>query len=376
MREIFKKYKFIFCVYMILISLVISSSKPLSAQSDTEALKTRYYFYNGLDYGSETLINPIRLILNGGLGILQVDSRSNRLSDIDFKNGADNLWMNLSDPFGAIGREGAGKFFLNELFPVSLKSNDAHYWPNYTLHLIGGGMSYRMMAEWFEMHNYGHPRTYSILTISLYHLLNEVVENNKFVGYSADPIADLYIFDPLGILLFNSDRVSRFFSETLNMADWSYQVCYNPEKGSVQNIGQNFVLKYWINDDESKGIFYHMGTHGELGLSFRRPGGDCISFGAGLVPKKLIDISNSTNFRSLTADLVVTAGVFYDRHNSLLASLIYSKSQDYMLRLNLYPGLFKIKNVSPGIFMSLSQDNDLSFGINFKLFPFGISNTF
>jgi len=377
MCKLFQKYRpYIFAVLIIFSCLIISSDKTASAQIKADSLNSEYYFYNGLDYGSQSLINPVRLILNGGLGILQVDNRSNNLSDIDFETGIENLWKNLSHPFKAISEEGEKEFFLNQVFPISSNRHKAYYWPNYTLHLIGGGMSYRMMAEWFDFHKYKHPKTYSVITIAVYHLLNEVVENSSYVGYCTDPIADLYIFDPLGIVLFSSDRVSRFFSETLNMADWSYQVSYNPEKGSVQNIGQNFVVKYWLTDNEDLGLFYHFGTHGEFGLSFRQPDGDCFSFGAGLVTKELIDISGSTTFRSLTADFVVTAGVFYDRNNSLLASLIYSKSQDYKLRMNVYPGLFKIKNISPGLFLSLSQDNDISFGINLRLLPFGFAKTF
>ena len=37
-----------------------------------------YYFYRGLDFGSQRLIHPLRLIINGGYGILTVDNRDNR----------------------------------------------------------------------------------------------------------------------------------------------------------------------------------------------------------------------------------------------------------------------------------------------------------
>lgn len=314
--------------------------------------------------------------MNGGFGILQMDNRSNRLDDIDFKNGYDNVIFNLKNPIAAVREEGTSDFFLNQVVPVSFNREKAYYWPNYSLHLIGGGMSYRMMLEWFRIRGYRHPAVNSAITITIYHFLNEVVENSGYKGYNTDPIADLYIFDPLGMVLFSSDRVSRFFGRTLNMSDWSYQVAYNPENNSIQNVGQNFVMKYWLNDDRDVGLFYHFGTHGEFGMSFRQDDGDCFSFGAGLVAKNLVDISDKSTIRSLTADLVVTAGLFYDRNNSLLASLIYSKSQDYRLRMNLYPGLFHIKKFSPGIFISLNQDNRVSAGVTIRLLPVGISNIF
>jgi hypothetical protein len=335
-----------------------------------------YYFYHGLDYGSESLVNPLRLIITGGFGILQMDNRSNHLDDVDFSNGYNNVMENLTHPFKAIDEEGLSEFLLNQVVPVSFNREKAYYWPNYTLHLIGGGMSYRMMLEWFRLKGYRNPAFNSAVTITLYHFLNEVVENSRYTGYNTDPIADLYIFDPLGIVLFSSERVSRFFGKTLNMADWSYQVCYNPVRNSVQNVGQNFAMKYWINDDRDIGLFYHFGTHGELGLSFRTSDGGCLSFGAGLVANELVDISEKTTLRELTADLVVTAGLFYDRNNSLLASLLYSKSQDYKVRMNMYPGLFEVVGVAPGLFISLDQDNHLSAGLTLRFIPAGLSHTF
>jgi hypothetical protein len=364
------KERFIlFCFCTVWLSFTASSE--LSSYSCDH-----YYFYHGRDYGSESLINPISNILNGGFGILQMDNRSNNLNNIDFETGVKNVTWNLSHPFAAINEVGYDTFFKNQIIPFSVNSNQAYYWPNYTLHLIGGGMSYRMIVEWFDAHNFKHPRTFSVITMTIYHFLNEVVENSNFSGYNTDPIADLYIFDPLGIVLFNSDRVSSFFSRTLNMADWSYQIAYDPGQNSLKNLGQNFVFKYWLNDKKDIGLFYHFGTHGELGLSFKQSDGDCLSFGAGLVANELFNISDKTNLQKLTSSLVMTAGVFYDRENSLMASLIYSKSQDYKLRFNFYPGLMHYGFFSPGIFLSLSQDDILSAGMSLTILPTGISQTY
>jgi hypothetical protein len=335
-----------------------------------------YYFYRGLRYGSEALVNPLRLILSGGYGILQIESRDNRLNTINYRTGFDNVWLNLRDPFLAIREEGFSDFILTQVLPFSVSSKKAYYWPNYTLHLIGGGMSYRMMEEWFRYHDYPHPKVGALATLFIYHLLNEVVENSDFEGYNTDPIADMYIFNPLGIWLFSSERVSQFFSSTLNMADWSYQVSYDPWRNAVENIGQNFAMKYWFGESRRYGLFYHFGNHGELGASFARGNGDCISIGAGLLASKLINLSERTDLRSLTAEMVPSAGVFYDRNNSLLASLMYARRQDYMLRLNIYPGLFRIRDFSPGLFLSMDQDYDLSAGITVSFLPIGLARKF
>ena len=334
------------------------------------------FFYHGYGYGSDRMIHPIRLILNGGFGILQVENRDNTLDEIDYRTGAENVYDNLRYPFKAIKEEGLTEFIVTQILPFSVNSKKAYYWPNYTLHLIGGGMSYRMMHEWFEAHRFPYPTIHALLTISAYHLLNEVVENSAFVGYNTDPIADMYIFNPAGILLFSSDRVSRFFSNTLNMADWSFQVSYDPWNNTIENNGQNFVMKYWFGERERYGLFYHFGTHGEIGLSVKRDNGDCFSFGAGLIANKLIDLSDDSNIRSLTAEMVPSAGVFYDRNNSLLASLIYSRKQDYMLRLNIYPGLLSLKSFTPGIFLAIDQDDKIGMGITLSYIPFGLASSF
>lgn len=339
----------------------------------SRAEENQSFFYHNYGYGSDAMIHPLRLIINGGFGILQMDNRSNSLVDVDYHNGLDNIWWNLRNPFKTISEEGAYHFFRTQMFPFSFDEQEAYYWPNYTLHLVGGGMSFRMMEEWYRFRDFKHPKIFALLTITFYHVLNEVVENSDYTGYNSDAIADMYIFNPLGILLFSSNKVARFFSEKLNMSDWSYQPAYDPFTRSIQNHGQNFMMKYYLNEKKSVGIFYHFGTHGEIGLSFRRQDGQCISFGAGLVANELIDQSNREDFRELTADLVLTAGLFYDRNNSLLASLFYSKKLDYKLRLNVYPGLVRGFGLSPGFFIGLNQENKPNVGLTLSIIPVGIS---
>jgi hypothetical protein len=262
-----------------------------------------------------------------------------------------------------------------EVIPVSVNSGKAQYWPNYTNHLIGGGMSYRMMVEYFRYHEYRQPRTMAGLTIFAYHFLNEVVENNEHIGPTPDPVADFWIFNPAGIILFSNDKVARFFSETLHMADWSYQPGFLPWREELQNNGQNYAIKYHLNDTGSRSIFYHWGSHAELGMSFTQPDGRCYSFGLGLVAKNLLEVDQI----SKTLDLAVSGGVFYDRNNSLLASLLYAKTKDYRYRLNLYPGLVKLGPFKPGFFLALNKKDRIMTGITFgslTSLPFGLAGSF
>src|SRR6056297_1860594 len=48
-----------------------------------------YLFYEGRTYGSESLIHPLRMILHGGYGILQLDNQDASPWDIDYENGVE-----------------------------------------------------------------------------------------------------------------------------------------------------------------------------------------------------------------------------------------------------------------------------------------------
>lgn len=336
------------------------------AQSDAQQRSA--YFYKGYTYGSQSQVHPITMILHGGYGIMAMENRSKNILDFPYAAGWDNLWRNLFHPVAAVKAFGWADFITSELVPFSINSKQAQYWPNYTMHLLGGGMSSRMMTEWFAFHDYPHPQLFSIATMTCYHLLNEVVENGDFQGYNVDPIADLYIFDPLSIVLFSNDKVARFFSETLNYSDWSYQLSFDPRRGTIENNGQNFCMKWRLPGSRKWHLFYNYGNHGELGFSYKMDQERSISFGAGLVAKNLVGVEEKDQnyLRALTTNLVTTAGLFYDRNNSLMASILYAgKLEDY-LRINLYPGFLRLGPFSPGLFAMLDRQDHWTLGIHWQ----------
>ncbi len=352
-----------------LLTVILLVASPISAfDRPTPPDSEPYYFYHGLDYGSQSLIHPLRLVINGGYGIMQISNRHNRPLDIDYAQGWHNVWQNLLHPVTAIEQEGWWDFFQREIIPVSARSVQAHYWPNYTQHLIGGGMSYRQTMEWYRWHGYEHPKAWASTTLMLYHFLNEVVENDTRDTWTTDPIADLYIFDPASILLFSNDGVSRFFSETLNMADWSYQPLVDIEHQALINNGQSFALKWKLPWTDRWSLFYHWGTHGEFGTSYTWGDGQCLSFGAGLNANQIIELTQFQN----GVDLAVSGGIFYDRNNSLMASLLMARTKDNRVRVNIYPGLVEVFGLKPGFFVGSNRNNSLQAGISFSVLPLGL----
>ena len=329
------------------------------------------WYYSGLPYGSESLIHPVRLVLNGGFGALQFDNRSNRLGDVRLRQGWDRVSQDLRHPVRTIERQGWNDFLRREVLPVSASKRDAQYWPNYTLHLVGGGMSYVMMREWFEQHGHRNPRLLAGVTLAGYHVLNEVVEADRRTEPTTDALADLYLFDPASVLLFSHDGVNRFFSRRLHLRDWSTQPAIDPATGAMENQGQNFSIKFAIPRSERLSVFYYFGNHGEIGLTYTRPDGSAFSAGAGLRAKELVELGNGVQ----TADLVPSYGFFYDRNGSLLFSLTAAKTSRYRLRVNAYPGLLRIADRTAGLFVLFGRNGETIAGLTLAEFPLGLAGS-
>ena len=339
--------------------LVIILSSNIYAQN---------YFYTGKNYGSESLYNPAYLILNGGFDMIQVGNKRNILK-FPFHNAGKNVWNNISNPIEKIDKYGWWNFMKDQVLPLSLNKKNAQFFPNYTLHLIGGGMEFAKMEEWYEYHNYPVPGVLSFVTMTAYHLINETIENGKYLGDDVDPIADIYIFDLGGILLFTSHDMRKFFSETLNLADWSLQPSFSLRNGELHNNGQFFSMKWKIPFSERWHLFYYFGTNGVGGLSYKYEDGSAISFGAGLAASDLITVDSKRNKKTL--GFVGNFGLFYDRNNSLMAGLTVTIKTDYMINLNIYPGIIKFGDFSPGIWASYSQDGNIISGLTFSWLPAG-----
>ena len=115
-------------------------------------------------------------------------------------------------------------------------------------------------------------------------------------------------------------------------------------------------------------MFAYLGITNLLGLSHRMASGDELSWGLGGSTESI----NPNKFRA-------SAGAFYDRNNSLLASVIVRGTEGLAVRANIYPGvLFNETYKLPfplGFFLGVTDDGDPAMGIQFGL-PIGLGATF
>ena len=241
------------------------------------------------------------------------------------------------------------------------------WWPNYNIHLIGNGMTYRMLREWYSTHNYPAPNFLGITTSMIFHMFNEVVENNNDTGINADVVADIMIFDIAGIALFHSSKVCEFFSKKLQLSDWSLQPSFGINPLSIHNQGQYYSMKLKIPNSEKWSVFYTTGLDGLLGLSYKFSPDKSVSFGGGMIAREIVIVDENKNIK--TVKTAVSLGIFYDRNNSLLASFRFFEKYDYRVLINVYPGIFKIGKISPGIWTALTENNSVLFGINTRWTP-------
>lgn len=320
-----------------------------------------HFFYHALPYGTQANYNPMNVIINGGYGILQIpnsidDEYGREIFNYPYWEWGETVWQTVGHPIRTINEFGWKKFITTELFPLNFQMEGNQWVPNYFLHLIGGGMHFRATEEWFRFHGFSSPRLWSIGTMVAYHALSEIAENRGNEELTVDHLADLLIFDPLGMLLFTNDNVCRFFSEKLNLAEWSMQPAINFATGNLENMGQFYVVKYPVTGNKKWNLMIHFGLHGMAGFAHQWSEGRSLSVAGGFLVEDLVEIEPGGGERTLQGVLTWRAGIFYDLNNSLLASLMVSNVAENRVRLNVYSGVLRLGPISPGFFVSGSKE--------------------
>lgn len=326
------------------------------------------YFYFGYDYGTQASYSPMWVFVNRAYDVLQIRSHSRDIFHQNYGLNASNVADNLAQPFSRISEQGWGKFFREEIFPLSWTSSTARWVPNYSLHLLGGGMTYTMLSEWFESRDAPVPGVWSAATILAAAFVNETLENKGVQGRNTDAIADWYFFDIGGILLFSIKPVNRFFSRELILMDWSKQPAFTYPGFDLHNQGNYFAAKWPLPFWNRLRLFAWFGMGNLFGLSYLLDREWSVSAAGGLQSTRLANTGRD-NVENVV-QFAASGALFLDRKNSLLASAQISNIQDYFLTFNVYPGLVRPMQ-GLGLWSVMARDGNFILGLS-TTYTFGV----
>ncbi len=307
------------------------------------------------------MYGPLWVFMNRGFDVVQDHVAPRNVFSFDYRTNTGNVLWNVAHPLPAIGHDGWGKFLKEEIFPLSFTASTARWTPNYSLHLIGGGVTYRALSEWFEDNQVPAPRVWAAATLMASALVNESLENHGVVGYNTDCLADLYVFDVGGIILFSFDWPNRLFSRQIVIADWSLQPTFTGPSGQLHNTGNYFSAKWALPFYRRLSLFAWFGEATTGGLSFKLTDQLALSAAAG---GAVVHLNNqSSNTVANTVTFVATGALFLDRNNSLLASLQVTNTDDYFVHLNVYPHAFTWRGPSIGGWVVMDRRERFAGGI-------------
>lgn len=349
------------------VMLAVAATAATAQVAPRDSVVTARY-YARRDFGSEAQFNPLTQIVNEGYDILRTRFEDRHVFSRDYATGVRNVARSLWHFDRTYRFYGVANAARNEWLPVTTpRSAGGGAWvPNYEYHLLGAGMISVRMEEWFEQHDMPHPALLSAATLMASHVLNEVVENGAQRSLNEDAVTDLMIFDPAGLLLWRLDAVQRFFSGPVQMTNWPGQPSIDVVHHTLENAGQQYILRAPIPFVRDWSVFYDFGMSTLLGLSRRGAQGSAWSGGLGLdaVDNPVVDDRTGAK----TATLAFKGGLFYDRDGSLLFSILAGSRRGVArLTINFYPGMLNVAGTHPGFWFQIPDHGAARFGIATRL---------
>ena len=338
----------------------------------TYAQQNHFFYRPAQTRGSDAVFSPLTLLLNGSFDALRIGTHDTRdLSRYHWGNDFQNIWNNISNPFASIRAFGWREFTRQEIFNLSFDNNDLQFVPNIADHTIGYGMQYAKISEWYDAHGYPQPLLWGIGTSLIYQYVNEMMQNGGGIYTNVDCVSDYDFFNVLGYVLFSFDDVKRFFSETVELNDWSLQPLYVPRSNHLENTGQEFILRYRLPFAERYAPFVCWGVNSVAGVSYRFDNVNNVSLGIGQAVSDMT-IMTRGDFISSAPRLHPAAGLFLDNDGSLLASLIVRGGTSTNAQLNVYPGFVRFMGIRPGCYVGVGGQEGLVVGMTFMNLPISL----
>lgn len=338
-----------------------ASPQTRLAPDSVAAPEVRLRVLTGYSYGSHALISPTTLFLTKGYEIMQLHNHRRDIWAFPYGRASGAVWDAVVHPAAAVERGGGwGRWLREEVFPIAQEPSEAKWFPNYTEHLIGGGMSARLMSEWYEARGAPLPSVWAGVTVMAASYMNEVVENRGETKGSAGNVADLYVFDLGGIFLLRWDPLARFLTRTLRMSDWSPIPGLTFPEGEVHNTGQYFAYKIPLPGLERTRLLWRLGLGSQMGVTHALDEEYSLGVGFGVDTERR-HVDPVTLEESI--EVVGSMGIFWDRNDSLLASLMLSQRLESMMSVNVYPGVLPGAAGDLGVWATLTRDRSLRFGL-------------
>ncbi len=314
-----------------------------------------YLLYQPRNLGHEALYHPVNFYVNTAFDTIQNPYYFNQK---DFYPRHHTVWKRVRDPKREVEKAGGFKKLWQDEF-VGKRA-----FPNYFIHFLGEGYDYRRLREYFSYHQAEFPTLYATLFTYAAQWGNEALESSNERDITAhDHIADLYVFDLIGKIAFSYDPIVRFVRDDLQFVSWHSQPHINVHDGRVKNASTNFLMRPKLFGHDSRFrpvLFIGMQAMGGVAYKIHEEGELTITQGMAYTDP----IRQKGRYAT---------GLFYDRGNQLLTSLFINSTEDFRLRLNLYPGVIQIPqtNWKIGTSFGLYRNYDLMVGVNIEM-PLGI----
>ncbi|KAB2923363.1 MAG: hypothetical protein F9K22_09315 [Bacteroidetes bacterium] len=344
----------------------------LAASAVPAQERPRYYFFRPENtFGSDAQFGPVSLFLNGAYDMLRNGGHHKKFLAWNYSGDGAHVWRNLRAPIANIRAFGVREFFDQEIFNFTIGRRHAEFLPNIADHAIGNGMEYAKLAEYFDHHGVPLPYLWSGLTTTSYQVVNEIIEADGYRGVNVDLIADIYLFNTAGIVLFSTEWGKRFFSETVPVYNWPGQPVIEPATGFLQNAGQQYFVRRRFDALGRWSPIFYWGVYVLPGVSYDLDGENTLTVGVGRVVNKLKD-GRLRGFRKIDPQLDGAAGFFWDRNNSLLLSVLGTGPGLYNVQVNLYPGVADLWGFSPGVYVAYGEWDKFILGVTVSALPAGL----
>jgi hypothetical protein len=295
--------------------------------------------------------NPVIFYVNGAFDVTQNPYYFNQN---DFFEKHEILWKRIRSPVTQVEKNGGfKKLAQDEVFSNRVL-------PNIGLHTMGSGYDMRMLKEYFEYKGVSYAGAWAVGMTFMVHAGNEALETTEARLNGNDHIADLFFFDIAAIPLFLNDDVVRFVVNDLGMSQWHFRPVWLLDQDNITNAGLNYIFRPKKLAMGRVQPFLYLSMQVLIGATVKGVGAYDLSLGSGMAPTDPLE--NKGRFAT---------GLFVERDQKLLGSLIFNGTEDFKARLNLYPEYLSWGEHRLGFFSAYKRNKDWPVGLSYVL-PIGL----